>query len=218
MKRRSPRIRLSTLLLLILASAPSAQGQRVRDQVFDLGDNPVLGASTARLTLVEFSDFQCGYCAKHERDTYPQIAREYIDTGRLRYAALDLPLSRHALAFRAAEAAHCAGDQGRYWEMRRRLFDHQRDLEPWTGHAAALELDVAAFQACMEEGRHKTAIERDKQQARKAGVTGTPCFLLAVVEDPANPSRVTGLGLYRTALSFSTFKILLDEALSGLGE
>ena len=76
--------------------------------------------------------------------------------------ALDLPLERiHRLAFKAAEAAHCAGDQGHYWEMHDRLFANQRALEPWSGHAAALGLDVAEFDSCMASDRHAAYPERD---------------------------------------------------------
>ncbi len=134
----------------------------------------------------------------------------------MRYALLDLPLeSIHPLAFKAALAADCAGDQGKYWEMHDRLFENQRALEPWSGHAAALGLDVAAFDACLESEKYAAATRRDMAEARKAGATGTPSFVLGVT-DAADPSKVRGLVFIRGAQPFAAFKARIDEALAGL--
>jgi protein-disulfide isomerase len=127
----------------------------------------------------------------------------------VRYTVLDLPLeSIHPLAFQAAEATHCAQDQGKFWEMHDRLFANQRALEPWQGHAEALGLDVARFEACMSSGKHAEAIRRDMAEARKGGATGTPSFILART-DPQNPTKVTGITFLRGARSFSTFQTWL---------
>jgi len=107
----------------------------------------------------------------------------------LRYALLDLPLETiHPLAFRAAEAAHCAGEQGKYWGMHDRLFANQRALEPWSGHAQAVGLDVADFDAYMTSGNHADAVRRDMIEARKAGATGAASCVLAR-PDPSDPRR-----------------------------
>ena len=103
------------------------------------------------------------------RETYAQIKKDYIDTGKIRYATLDMPLeSIHKLAFKAAEATHCAEDQGKFWEMSHRLFEQQRVLEPWKAHAEALGLDVAKFEACMASGRHAPAIRKDMASTIRA--------------------------------------------------
>jgi len=131
---------------------------------------------------------------------------------------LDLPLERiHPLAFRAAVAVACAADQGLYWEMHDRLFANQRQLEPWSGHAEAIGLDVATFDDCMESGRHDAAIRADMKEAAKAGITGTPGFLLAVA-DAENPSKVTGVSTLRGAQPFNVFKTQLDGALRELAK
>ena len=131
---------------------------------------------------------------------------------------LDLPLERiHKLAFKAAEATHCAQEQGRFWEMHERLFQNQRALEPWSGHAEALGLDVAAFIECMTSGRHAAAVRRDMAEAGKAGASGTPSFVLAK-SDPENPARVTGLEFIRGAQPFNTFKKEIDAALRELAK
>ncbi len=131
---------------------------------------------------------------------------------------LDLPLERiHPLAFQAAVAVACAADQDRYWEMHDRLFANQRRLEPWSGHAEAVGLDLAAFDECMESGRHDAAIRADMKEAAKAGITGTPGFLLAVA-DPEDPSKVRGLSTLRGAQPFNAFKTQLDQALLALAK
>ena len=94
----------------------------------------------------------------------PQIEREYIKTGKLKYVARDFPLeSIHPLAFKAAEAAHCAGEQGKYWEMHSRLFENQRalSLKDLPQHAQALGLDAPKFQQCLESGKYASRIRKD---------------------------------------------------------
>ncbi len=138
-----------------------------------------------------------------------------MDTGKIRYALLDMPLeSIHKLAFKAAEATHCAEDQGRFWEMHHRLFEQQKALEPWKAHAEALGLDVAKFEECMTSGRHAPAIRKDIAEAQKAGVTGTPAFLIAVT-DPADKTKVKGLTTLRGAKPYDQFKAELEQALAG---
>ena len=123
----------------------------------------------------------------------------------------------HKLAFKAAEAAHCAGEQGKFWEMRDRLFQNQKALEPWSGHAEALELDVAAFDICLGSEKYADSVRKDMTQARKAGVTGTPSFVLAKT-DPGDPAKVTGIAFIRGARPFDDFKSEIDKALGAAAQ
>lgn len=124
-----------------------------------------------------------------------------------------MPLERiHPLAFKASEATHCAEDQGKFWEMHDRLFENQKALEPWSGHAEALGLDVAAFDACMSSDKYADAVKRDMAEARKAGATGTPSFVLGLT-DPDDPTKVEGLTFIRGAQPFASFKSTIDGAL-----
>ncbi len=118
----------------------------------------------------------------------------------------------HKLAFKAAEASRCAGDQGQFWEMHDRLFLNQRALEPWSGHAEALGLDVAQFDECMAAGKHAKAIRNDMAVANSAGATGTPSFVLGVT-DPNDPKKIKGLKFIRGAQPYATFKAEIDKAL-----
>jgi len=128
---------------------------------------------------------------------------------------LDMPLeSIHKLAFKAAEAANCAGEQGKYWEMHARLFANQQAFEPWTAHAEALGLDVKQFDTCMTTGKYAEEVRRDMAQAATAGVTGTPAFFLAVT-DPAS-SKIKTLRTLRGAQPFTAFKAQIDGLLTEL--
>jgi len=198
---------IKALLLARPAAGPPA------NVVLDPGTNQFKGEPTAKLTLIEFSDYQCPFCARYVRDTYPQIEKEYVETGKLRYVFLDLPLeSIHKLAFKAAEAANCAGEQGKYWEMHDRLFENQKALEPWTTHAEAVGLNVAEFETCLASGRQADEIRRDMAEARKAGITGTPGFFLAYT-DPKT-STVRTVASLKGAQPFAAFKAEIDRLLA----
>ena len=119
----------------------------------------------------------------------------------------------HKLAFKAAEASHCAEEQGQYWEMHDRLFQNQKALEPWNGHAEALGLDVAKFEECLSSNRYQAAVRADMAVARAVGATGTPSFVIGLT-DPEDPKKVKGLTFLRGAQPYSTFKAEIDKALS----
>lgn len=194
------------------AAAPS--GPNVAGKIFDLGDNPVRGNEDAKVVLLEFTDYQCPFCLRHTTQTHPQIERDYIGAGKIRYVSLDMPIaSLHPLAFKASEASHCAEEQGQYWQMRDRLFANQRTLEPWNAHAEALGLDVAQYEACLSSGKHADAVRSDMAEAQKAGASGTPSFVVGLV-DEKDPSKVHGLTFIRGAQSFAAFKVALDDASS----
>jgi len=117
--------------------------------------------------------------------TIPEIKKNYIDTGKVRYIFRDFPLSFHPNAEKAAEAAHCAGAQGAFWAMHDKLFSAQSawsglaDVnDAFAGYAGQMGLDVAAFRACLESGQFAAQITREVQEGQAAGVGGTPSFLI----------------------------------------
>jgi protein-disulfide isomerase len=125
---------------------------------------------------------------------------------------MDLPLeSIHKNAFRAAEVANCAGEQGKYWEMHDQLFANQKTLDSWSAHAQAVGLDAAQFDACLASGKHAVEIRGDMTQAQRAGVTGTPGFFLAMTEPGS--TRVKSLKFLRGAQPFAAFKAEIDRLL-----
>ncbi|HSA82253.1 MAG TPA: DsbA family protein, partial [Geminicoccaceae bacterium] len=120
-------------------------------------------------------------------------------------------------AFKAAEAARCAGDQGRYWEMHDALFQNQRALgEPQLKHyAKGLGLDTAAFEACLDDGRHGDAVRADIAEASAAGISGTPSFFLAVESEDGGLKTLQKI---RGAQPYAAFKSAIDDALADLAK
>jgi len=152
-----------------------------------------LGDAKAPVVLVEFTDFQCPYCGRHHLNTWPEIKKNYVDTGKLRYAIKDLPLPMHQNAQSAAEAARCAGalgGAGAYFGMVDALFANQGALgaQTYARLAAGLKLDATAFAKCQASGQFRQAIARDAAEAQAAGIDGTPGFVVGRPHD----TSVTG--------------------------
>lgn len=186
-----------------------------RDVVLDLAGLPALGEANAPITLVEFSDFQCPYCARHASQTLPQLEENFINTGKLRYVASDYPLPNHAQAPKAAEAAHCAQEQGRFWEASRKFFENYSELEEEKLHeyAAEIGLDTEKFTECLASHRHAEAVAANKSAGAKAGVAATPTFLLGYTQ-PGGEFRATAQ--IRGAHPYETFVQEIEQLLSEL--
>ena len=140
--------------------------------------SPALGPVDAPVTLVEFSDFQCPYCARLA-PVVKRIAGEY--PGQVRVVFRQFPLrSIHAHAQKAAEASLCAFDQGRFWEMHDALFADIKKLGPkdLTARAGELNLDLEAFNQCLESGKYAAAVQQDLEDGMAAGVSGTPAIYI----------------------------------------
>jgi protein-disulfide isomerase len=183
-----------------------------QNAVLDLAGRPSRGESNAKLTLIEFLDYECPYCGRFSRETLPEIDREYIQTGKVKYVVMNLPLEvMHKSAFKAAEAAACAGEQGKFWEMHDRLYANQGALDQWKSHAEAIGLDVSKFEECLNSGRQAAQIRSDMAEAQKAGMTGTPGFFLARTDEKSTTiktvTRLVG------SQPFSSFKAAIDKQL-----
>ncbi len=155
----------------------------------------VLGRADAPVTLVEYTDMQCPYCAAYARRTFPELKRLYIDKGKVRYESRDLPLSFHAFALPAAVAARCAGEQGKYWPYRDVLAQRQDELPkaPYDAWAAELGLDVERFAACRNSEDVARSIRAEAADAQAIGITGTPTFLIRRTADGASSGeRIQG--------------------------
>jgi protein-disulfide isomerase len=140
------------------------------------------GNSGAGAAIVEFSDFQCPFCGKYARETFEEVKREFVTSGRIKYAFVHFPLPNHQYAKGAAAAAECANAQGRFWPMHDRLFAKQDLLEPANliGLAREAGLDLAPFQVCLD-GSPQQFVETDIALGRRVGVQSTPTFLLGTV-------------------------------------
>jgi protein-disulfide isomerase len=160
---------------------------------------PVRGNPNAKLSIVEFSDFQCPYCAR-VRPTLEQIEREYGD--KIRVVFKNLPLSMHPKAPAAAAAAEAAHRQGKFWEMHDMIFADQRAMSPekYLEYAKKLGLDVDRFKKDMDSAEVRQRIQADAAEAARLGVTGTPAFFI-------NGRFVSG------AQPYETFKSMIDQEL-----
>ncbi len=161
--------------------------------------------------MIEFTDYQCPYCRRFQAEVWPKLKREYIDTGKLRYIARDLPLAIHAAAAPAAEAAHCAGEQGKFWEMHAALLGGAADLASGgiERRARALGLDLTRFDECVARNKYSAVIAAHEQQADQAGIDGTPGFVVG----RAAHGELTGVRV-EGALPYDEFDSLLRELLA----
>ncbi len=163
-------------------------------------DGPSRGPAKAPVTIVEFSDFECPYCGRAEA-VVSQVLQSYGDKVRLVYR--DYPLPMHPSAPKAAEAAHCAEDQGKFWEMHGKLFANQRELEvdSLKKYAKDLGLDAGKFAACLDSGQKAKVVDAHRKAGDEAGVSGTPAFF------------VNGI-LLSGAQPYEAFKQLIDTELA----
>ncbi len=168
-----------------------------------IDDDAVKGNPNAKVTIVEFSDFECPFCGKYFRETAPQIMKDYVDTGTVKYVFRDSPLDFHKNAQKAAEAAECAGEQGKYWEMHDYLFQNQDYLavENLKGYAKDLKLDTAKFNDCLDKSKMAEEVSKDLADAQKYGVSGTPAFFI-------NGKLISG------AQPYNVFKAEIEAALA----
>jgi protein-disulfide isomerase len=164
---------------------------------------PSLGNSAAPVTIVEFSDFECPFCSR-AASTLHRIEQTYGD--RVRVVYRDFPLASHRMASRAAEAAHCADEQGKFWEMHDRLFAKGGALTEADLHkfAADAGVDGPKFEACVQSGKYTAAWKASQEDGMNVGVSSTPTFFI-------NGRMVAG------AAPFEAFAKLIDEELEHAG-
>ena len=229
------RARLLPILAMILAAAcsrsevPSAQARQVSTSAGEVAPTTaglsglddslskradlarIRGAETAPVWLVEISDFQCPFCKQWHDETFAKIDQEYVKTGKVRMAYLNFPLTRiHKNAQVAAEAAMCAGVQGKFWELHSSLFQSQpRWAESKTpvvvfdSLARAAGVELKAWDRCMTSHATAKLIEADRDRSAKAGVESTPTFFV-------------GDRALAGAYPVDTFRVAIDQALAKL--
>ena len=194
----------AALILLAASASLSAQGKFI-----GIDDDAQLGAADAKVTIIEFGDYQCPFCRQFWKETLPRLKKEYIDTGRVKLVFRDFPQEVHPEAMASAIAAECAGDQGKYFEFHDKVFLEQdrrgrdvvryraADLKRW---AVDIGLDPAPFNQCLDGGRHKDEVTKDFRDGSDVGITGTPIFFV-------NGRVLAG------AHPFATFQKVIEEEL-----
>ncbi|HZO17764.1 MAG TPA: thioredoxin domain-containing protein [Gemmatimonadaceae bacterium] len=169
----------------------------------------IQGTASAPVWVVEISDFQCPFCKTWHDSTYDALRREFVEPGTVRLAYVNYPLPNHPNAFPAAEAAMCAGAQGRFWEMHDGLFESQRRWGPLPNAAPVFDsvarakgVDVAAMRRCIQAGVTRALIRADAERAQESGVEATPSFIIG------------GDILVRGAQPIETFRRAITQKLS----
>ncbi len=167
----------------------------------------ILGSPAATVWVVEVSDFQCPFCRRFHDESYPELKRAYVDSGKVRLAYVNFPLSMHHNSFAASETAMCAAAQDKFWQMHDALFVTQKQWEAlpapqpmFDSLAAAEGVELGAFRKCVAGHLTKPMIEADIDRATKAGVESTPTFLIGTM-------MVTG------AQPVANFRRAIDSAL-----
>jgi protein-disulfide isomerase len=203
-------IRLAGVMSLVLVIAASSDVRAV--SVAD--DGRVQGKADAPLTLIEYSDFTCGYCLKFFKETLPKLQASYIDTGKVRFVYRDFPRADRGVGVEAAVAARCAGAQGRYWAMHDRLFGEGSRLDSGSFKSAAksLGLNQVEFAKCFDERRHLESIFQDRHEANRWGFHGTPGFIL--MQTVAGPTEQVPAVAIPGAFPFEAFAEEIDRMLS----
>jgi protein-disulfide isomerase len=216
---------LSTLLVVVAASAllwrtyqPAAPAPGRRPPVETVSGLTLASSAvthvrgTGRVVLVEFADYECPFCARHAQSTAPAIKNALIDSGDIRHVFFNFPLAIHPRAQKAAEAAECAAEQGRFWEMHEQLFDDPQALElvDLSRHAESLDLDRVTFLSCLEEDHTAERVRGDLAEGRRLGVSSTPAFFVGLVQADGTINlmkRING------ALPFEEFESAVSELL-----
>jgi len=197
---------------LLTPTPPPAAAEKLEVAVA-VGSIVVRGSQDAPVTMIEFSDYQCPFCKRHVDQTVPGLVKDYVETGKLRYALRDFPLAGiHPLAAKAAEAARCAGEQGKYWEMHDRLFANQKELqvEKLPAQAQALGLDESKFRECLDQDRYAAAVQMDVAEGTQLGITGTPTVVVGMSDGAQAKNAV----IIRGAQAIATFKAEIDKLLA----
>lgn len=192
---------------------PSQGKAQIADQdeeiVIDTGDDPSLGSEDAKVVIVEFSDYQCPFCRTFWRNTLPQLKEKYIDTSKVKFVYRDFPLDFHPAAIISAQAAQCAGDQGRYWEFHDKVFEEQDkqgegtiaytadDIKKWAGE---INLDLNEFNECIASEKYNEEVKKDYEDGVKYGVSGTPTIFI-------NGRKIVG------AQPFENFSAIIEQEL-----
>ncbi|KER05605.1 Na antiporter NhaA 2 protein [Marine Group I thaumarchaeote SCGC AAA799-E16] len=176
------------------------------------GDDPMLGDPNAPLSIIEFSDYQCPFCARFYVQTLPLLKSWYIETGEVNFVYRDFPIPNHPNAMPAAVASECADDQGKFWEYHDILFIKQDTWKKLEGmdaitafkeYALELNLDAESFDSCFDSGKYVEEVNQDLSEGRSYKISGTPTFFIGNEE--------IGYSSMFGAKSFSDFQTIIEE-------
>jgi protein-disulfide isomerase len=174
------------------------------------------GDPNAPIQMVEYSDFQCPFCAKFSEETEPRLMEEYVATGKVYFIYRSMGRFIGQESVDAAEAAYCAGDQGKFWEMHDIIFANQtgENVGNYTpkrlnAFAETIGLDVGQFRSCFEGGDKTSQVNQDQVDGGAAGISATPAFVLIyTVDGETKTQKIDG------AVPFEEFQKAIDQILA----
>ena len=209
---------IKNLLQALLQQRPQAQQEQqnpLENASIAIAGRPAMGSASAKVTLVEVSDYHCPFCRRHTQQVFPQIQKDYVDTGKVRYVFVDYPIAQlHPDAAKAHEAANCAGEQGKFWEMHRSLFTNPpaRDQAQFAVQAKAVGIDVNRFTACLGSGKYATPVRESVERIQDLGISGTPTTLVGLTPAGGGPMKIAKVVV--GAQSYQAFRATIDAVLS----
>lgn len=199
----------------IVKSQQIAGQPNVQPISISIDDDPIIGNQDAPITIVEFSDYQCPFCARFQSQTLPLILEQYVETGKVKFVFRDFPIqSSHPNALPAAAAAECAHEQDKYWEYHDALFENQNiwnrediasAITIFKEYATKLNLNQEQFDSCLDSGKYIEEISKDLNDGKDYGITGTPGFFIG--------NEKKGFVKLSGAQPFEAFKSMIDSQL-----
>jgi protein-disulfide isomerase len=205
---------IKSLLQQLAQGQSGAQADPFASKTIAITNEPAKGSPSAKVTVVEVSDYHCPFCRRQTLQTMPQLMAEYVNSGKVRYVFVDYPIAQlHPDAFKSHEAADCAGDQGKYWQMHDILFTNTpaKDAAQLVSEAQMIGLDAAKFAACLKAGEHAPAINDSIARMQQLGVGGTPLTLIGVTPVPGAPMKIVS-SVYG-AKPYAELKAAIDTVL-----
>jgi protein-disulfide isomerase len=198
----------------LLRSNATATTPVKQPATIDIQGAPSQGDSAATVAIIEYGDFECPACGMYWKEVYPQIEDNYLRTEKIKYFFRDLPLTMHPHAMPAARLAHCAGEQGKFWEMHDTLFANQAALgeKEVSERARPLGVDVAKLNQCFASDKYLDDIRKSASEAQAMGIIGTPTFFLGVMD--TNRQVINVKRTIPGAYPYLVFKSYLDELLA----
>jgi protein-disulfide isomerase len=200
----------------LVSGSPSQSGMNPTAlTATEIGGEVFKGEAGAKVAVIEYADFECPFCGQYERDTFPQVSKNYIETGKIKYLYRDLPL-HHPHAMAAARASHCAGDQGKYWNMHDTLFANQANLadDHLSELAGTLGLDAGTFTKCLAGDKFTDQIQASVAGANKLGINATPAFVIGTLDKDGKTVKINKRII--GAVGYDTLKTELDAALASV--
>ena len=200
-----------------VGGARPAQPQQARPlpASIDMTGAPFKGSATSTVALVEFSDYECPFCIRHFTQVMPEIQKTYIDSNKIRYMFRDFPLDDlHPQSIRAHVAAHCAVEQGKFWDMHNRLFTKAGSHTPeeLSGLGKEIGLNPSAFAACVAADKYSASIRQSTAFALSLGASGTPFFVVGKFDPKTN--QLAPIKVIPGAYPFAQFQQYIDAALA----